>query len=73
MALNLQCLKHGVDGGADSAAAWKALAELQYQNRQTQAAYDTAVSALSRPHLVSWLHAKHGIPPPPTRVLQLRP
>ena len=29
----LQTLKGGVMSGADSAAGWKALAELQYQNR----------------------------------------
>ena len=38
----LQCLKQGVYSNADSAAGWKALAELQYQNRQFQEAYDTA-------------------------------
>ena len=32
----MQALKRGVDGGADSAAGWKALAELQYQNRAWQ-------------------------------------
>lgn len=42
----MQCLKHGVELGADSAAGWKALAELQYQNRQFQEAYDTAVKGL---------------------------
>ncbi|KAL3149277.1 Tetratricopeptide repeat protein 37, variant 2 [Trebouxia sp. C0010 RCD-2024] len=39
-------LKHGIERGANSAAGWKALAELQYQNRQFQEAYDTAVSGL---------------------------
>lgn len=29
----VQTLKGGVMSGADSAAGWKALAELQYQNR----------------------------------------
>ena len=28
-----QALKGAVEAGADSAAGWKALAELQYQNR----------------------------------------
>ncbi len=32
--------------GADSAAGWKALAELQYQNRQWAAAYETSVRGL---------------------------
>ncbi len=32
--------------GADSAAGWKALTELLYQNRQWQEAYDTAVKGL---------------------------
>jgi superkiller protein 3 len=41
-----KCLRHGVELGADSAAGWKALAELQYQNRQFQEAYDTAVKGL---------------------------
>lgn len=39
-------LKHGTERGANSAAGWKALAELQYQNRQFQDAYDTAVNGL---------------------------
>ncbi|KAL0054928.1 hypothetical protein WJX82_004665 [Trebouxia sp. C0006] len=39
-------LKHGIERGANSAAGWKALAELQYQNRQFQDAYDTAVNGL---------------------------
>lgn len=42
----MQNLKHGIERGANSAAGWKALAELQYQNRQFQEAYDTAVSGL---------------------------
>lgn len=42
----LQNLKHGIERGANSAAGWKALAELQYQNRQFQDAYDTAVNGL---------------------------
>jgi len=41
-----QNLKHGIERGANSAAGWKALAELQYQNRQFQDAYDTAVNGL---------------------------
>ena len=32
--------------GADSAAGWKALAELQYQNRDWPAAYETSVRGL---------------------------
>jgi hypothetical protein len=32
--------------GADSAAGWKALTELLYQNRQWQEAFDTAVKGL---------------------------
>ncbi|CAK0785762.1 hypothetical protein CVIRNUC_008973 [Coccomyxa viridis] len=39
-------LKGGVMSGADSAAGWKALAELQYQNRQWAAAYETSVRGL---------------------------
>ncbi|BDA46664.1 probable tetratricopeptide repeat protein 37 at C-terminar half [Coccomyxa sp. Obi] len=39
-------LKGGVMGGADSAAGWKALAELQYQNRQWAEAYETSVRGL---------------------------
>ncbi|KAK9814721.1 hypothetical protein WJX72_010484 [[Myrmecia] bisecta] len=39
-------LKKGVERGADSAAGWKALAELQYQNRQWQEAYETSVKGL---------------------------
>ena len=39
-------MRRGVELGADSAAGWKALAELQYQNRQFQEAYDTAVKGL---------------------------
>ena len=35
-----------MERGADSAAGWKALADLQYQNRQWQAAHDTAVRGL---------------------------
>lgn len=42
----MQNLKHGTERGANSASGWKALAELQYQNRQFQEAYDTAVSGL---------------------------
>ncbi|EIE19817.1 hypothetical protein COCSUDRAFT_83558 [Coccomyxa subellipsoidea C-169] len=39
-------LKGGVMSGADSAAGWKALAELQYQNRQWADAYETSVRGL---------------------------
>ncbi|KAK9918866.1 hypothetical protein WJX75_007651 [Coccomyxa subellipsoidea] len=39
-------LKGGVMSGADSAAGWKALAELQYQNRQWAEAYETSVRGL---------------------------
>jgi len=39
-------LRRGVLAGADSAAGWKALAELQYQNRDFAAAHDTAVRGL---------------------------
>ena len=35
-----------MQSGADSAAGWKALAELQYQNRQYKAALDSACSGL---------------------------
>ena len=42
----MQNLRLGIEGGANSAAGWKALAELQYQNRQFQEAYDTAVNGL---------------------------
>lgn len=35
-----------MNGEANSAAGWKALAELQYQNRQWQAAYKTCCQAL---------------------------
>lgn len=42
----LQALSNGVEAGADSAAGWKALAELQYQNRQWQAAYQTCCKGL---------------------------
>ena len=44
--MSVQYLKHGIEKGANSAAGWKALAELQYQNRQFQEAYDTAVDGL---------------------------
>ncbi len=39
-------LRRGVLAGADSAAGWKALAELQYQNRDFAAAADTASRGL---------------------------
>lgn len=39
-------LKHGIERGANSAAGWKALSELEYQSRQFQEAYDTAVNGL---------------------------
>ena len=39
-------LRRGVLAGADSAAGWKALAELQYQNRDFAAAHDTASRGL---------------------------
>ena len=42
----MQYLRHGIERGANSASGWKALAELQYQNRQFQEAYDTAVNGL---------------------------
>lgn len=42
----MQTLKRGVEGGADSAAGWKALAELQYQNRQWQDCFNTSVKGL---------------------------
>ena len=42
----LQALFRGVSAGADSAAGWKALAELQYQSRQWKDAYETACRAL---------------------------
>eukprot|EP00884_Botryococcus_braunii_P003748 jgi/Botrbrau1/13374/Bobra.0194s0006.2 len=42
----IKVLKRGVYMGADSAAGWKALTELLYQNRQWQEAYDTAVKGL---------------------------
>ena len=41
-----QNLKHGIERGANSAAGWKALSELEYQSRQFQEAYDTAVNGL---------------------------
>jgi tetratricopeptide (TPR) repeat protein len=41
-----QCLAKGVERGADSAAGWKALAELQYANREYKAAKETATAAL---------------------------
>ena len=39
-------LRRGVLAGADSAAGWKALAELQYQSRDYAAARDTATAGL---------------------------
>ena len=42
----LQALFRGVNAGADSAAGWKALAELQYQSRQWKDAYETSCRAL---------------------------
>lgn len=39
-------LRRGVQMGADSAAGWKALAELQYQTRQWQNAYTTSCTGL---------------------------
>ncbi len=42
----LQSLQLAVERGADSAAGWKALADLQYHNRQWQAAHDTSVRGL---------------------------
>lgn len=39
-------LRRGVQMGADSAAGWKALAELQYQTRQWQNAYATSCTGL---------------------------
>ena len=44
--LGLQTLKRGVEAGADSAAGWKALAELQYQNREWQDCFHTSVKGL---------------------------
>ncbi len=41
-----QALKGAVEAGADSAAGWKALAELQYQNRSWVEAYETSVRGL---------------------------
>lgn len=41
-----QALKGAVEAGADSAAGWKALAELQYQNRSWAEAYETSVKGL---------------------------
>ena len=35
-----------MEAGADSAAGWKALAELQYQNRSWAEAYETSVKGL---------------------------
>ena len=35
-----------MEGGADSAAGWKALAELQYQSRNWQDAFTTSVKGL---------------------------
>lgn len=42
------------DTHADCASGWKALAELQYENMDYQAAYDTAVRGLG------WLHSRWG-------------
>lgn len=42
----VQTLKRGVQQGADSAAGWKALAELQYQSRMWTDAHATAVAGL---------------------------
>lgn len=39
----LQCLQTGVSRGADSAAGWLGLAELQYQERQYERSYQTGV------------------------------
>ena len=36
----MQSLKTGVERGADSAAGWLALAELQYQNREYKVSFD---------------------------------
>ncbi|KAK9826861.1 hypothetical protein WJX81_001210 [Elliptochloris bilobata] len=41
-----KALKGAVEAGADSAAGWKALAELQYQNRSWMEAYETSVKGL---------------------------
>jgi hypothetical protein len=38
-----QCLQTGVSRGADSAAGWLGLAELQYQERQYERSYQTGV------------------------------
>ena len=53
----LQTLKRGVEAGADSAAGWKALAELQYQNREWQDCFQTSVKGLEwsqRRRYCSW-------------------
>lgn len=42
----MQALQRGVATGADSAAGWKALAELQYQTRQWADAFKTACKGL---------------------------
>ncbi len=39
-----QYLKRGVAGGADCAAGWMGLAELQYQERKYQDSYETGVA-----------------------------
>jgi hypothetical protein len=44
--MGIQVLKRGVFMGADSAAGWKALTELLYQNRQWAEAYETAKKGL---------------------------
>lgn len=44
--LLMQGLVRGMHSGAHSAAGWKALAELEYQNRQWKAAFDYSCSAL---------------------------
>lgn len=42
--LCLQCLATGVERGADSAAGWLGLAELQFQERQYEKCYETGVA-----------------------------
>jgi hypothetical protein len=42
----------GAQGSSDCASGWKALAELQYENRRYAEAHDTALRGLR------WLHAR---------------
>jgi hypothetical protein len=57
----LQCLQTGVSRGADSAAGWLGLAELQYQERQYERSYQTGVDGCACIKHCFWqLRRRHG-------------